>query len=363
MAVGSDIELGELAVQGYASMFEIDVGGRTLVTAPLFHGGPYLFGLVPFGAGCSIVLRRQFDPAAVLRDIDELAITNAYFVPTHFTRFLRLPEQTRATFSGASLQTVWHTAAPCPPQIKRQMIEWWGPVVHETYAASDAGVGTVISSAEWLAKPGSVGRASPLTEILIVGDDGEQLAPGATGTICFKNRFGGDVVYHNDSAKTAEAHIAPGIVTVGDLGHLDEDGYLFLSDRKIDLIISGGVNIYPAEVEASLMSHPSVLDAAVFGIPDDEFGEQVKAAVLLTSGLDPRGRRHRRTQPALRCHPGALQGAEVVRLPRLVPANGDRQAGQAPASRPLLGRSPTPDLVPSEVFRNDQAYGTSPITG
>lgn len=285
MGLGSDIELGGLAAQGYTTLFGIDTGGRTLVTAPLFHGGPYLFGAVPFNAGCSIVLRRRFEPAAVLRDIDELAITNAYFVPTHFTRLLRLPDETKAAFSGASLRTVWHTAAPCPPQVKRRMIEWWGPVLHETYAASDAGVGTVISSAEWSAKPGSVGRSSPLTEILIVDENGDQVAPGVTGRVCFKNRFGGDVSYHNDTAKTAEAHVAPGIVTVGDVGYLDEDGYLFLSDRKIDMIISGGVNIYPAEIEASLMSHPSVLDAAVFGIPDAEFGEQVKAAVLLADGV------------------------------------------------------------------------------
>jgi long-chain acyl-CoA synthetase len=287
IALGADIELGRLAVQGYTTLFGIDTSGRSLVTAPMFHGGPYLFGLVPFAAGCSIVLRRHFDPASVLRDIDELSITNAYFVPTHFTRLLRLPDQTRASFSGTTLRTVWHTAAPCPPLIKRRMIEWWGPVLHESYAASDAGVGTVISSAEWLAKPGSVGRASPLTEILIVGEDGSPLAPGETGTICFKNRFGGDVMYHNDPVKTAEAHIAPGALTVGDVGYLDEDGYLFLSDRRTDMIISGGVNIYPAEIEATLINHPSVLDAAVFGIPDEEFGEQVKAAVLLADGVTP----------------------------------------------------------------------------
>jgi len=287
MPLGGDIELGELAVHGYSSLFGIDTSGRTLVTAPMYHGGPYLFGLVPFAAGCSIVLRRRFDAAAVLRDIDELAITNAYFVPTHFTRLLRLPSELRARFSGSSLRSVWHTAAPCPPQVKRAMIDWWGPILHESYAASDAGVGTMISSGEWLEKPGSVGRASPFTEILIIDDDGNALAAGEKGTVCFKNRLGGDVMYHNDELKTAQAHIAPGVVTVGDVGHLDRDGYLFLSDRKIDMIISGGVNIYPAEIEAHLMSHPSVLDVAVFGIPDDELGEQVKAAVLVADGVEP----------------------------------------------------------------------------
>ncbi len=285
--LGGDMELGALAVQGYLSVFGIDQTGRSLITSPLYHGGPYIFGAVPFAAGCSIVLRRRFDPAAVLRDIDDLAITNAYFVPTHFSRLLRLPDHVRSQFDGSSLRTVWHTAAPCPPAVKRDMIEWWGPVLHETYAASDAGIGTLISSTEWLARPGSVGRASPFTEILIVDDDGHELPPGEPGTIYFRNRLGGDVSYHNDPAKTASAHLAPGVVTVGDVGHLDGDGYLFLSDRKIDMIISGGVNIYPAEIEAHLSSHPSVLDAAVFGVPDDEFGEQVKAAVLLVDGVEP----------------------------------------------------------------------------
>ena len=287
MPLGGEIELGELATHGYMSLFGIEPTGRSLITAPLYHGGPYIFGAVPFAAGCSIVLRRTFDPVAVLRDIDEFGITNAYFVPTHFARLLRLPEQVKSQFSGASLRTVWHTAAPCPPEIKRAMIEWWGPVLHETYAASDAGVGTLISSAEWLAKPGSVGRPSPFSEILIIDDDGHELPAGETGTIYIRNRLGGDVSYHNDPAKTAAAHLAPGVVTAGDIGYLDADGYLYLSDRKIDMIISGGVNIYPAEIEACLMSHPAVLDAAVFGIPDDEFGEQVKAAVLLADGFEP----------------------------------------------------------------------------
>ncbi len=287
LPLGGEIDLGSMAVQGYTSLFGIDTLGRTLITAPLYHGGPYIFGAVPFAAGCPIVLRRRFDAAAVLRDIDELTITNAYFVPTHFARLLRLPDDVKARFDGSSLRTVWHTAAPCPPEIKRAMIDWWGPVVNETYAASDGGIGTLISSEEWLVKPGSVGRPSPLSEIIVVDDDGRPVAPGEVGTIYIQNRLGGDVSYHNDHDKTEAAHLAPGVVTVGDVGYLDEDGYLFLSDRKIDMVISGGVNIYPAEIEARLMSHPSVIDAAVFGIPDDEFGEQVKAAVLLVDGVEP----------------------------------------------------------------------------
>jgi long-chain acyl-CoA synthetase len=284
--LGGEIELGELALQGYMGLFDIDPRGRSLITAPLYHGGPYIFGAVPFGAGCPIVLRRRFEPEAVLLDIDSLGITNAYFVPTHFARLLRLPDDVRARFDGSTLRTVWHTAAPCPPNVKQAMIDWWGPVIHETYAASDAGIGTLISSTEWLAKPGSVGRATPLSEILIVDDDGNQLPAGEVGTIYFHNRLGGDVLYHNDPEKTEEAHLAPGVMTVGDVGHLDHDGYLFLSDRKIDMIITGGVNVYPAEIEARLMSHPAVIDAAVFGVPDEEYGEQVKAAVLVADGVE-----------------------------------------------------------------------------
>jgi long-chain acyl-CoA synthetase len=287
ISLGTPMEVGRLAIEGYVGIFGIDPAGRTLINSPLYHGGPYVFGAVPFGAGCAIVLRRRFEPATTLKDIDRFGITNAYFVPTHFARMLRLPAEHKAAFDGSSLRTVWHTAAPCPPEVKRAMIEWWGPVIHETYAATDAGIGTLISSEEWLAHPGSVGRASPLSDVLIIGDDGQELPPGRTGTIYLRNRLGGDVRYHNDDAKTAAAHLAPGVVTVGDVGHLDEDGYLYLSDRKIDMIISGGVNIYPAEIEARLMEHPAVLDVAVFGVPDEEFGEQVKAAVLLADGYSP----------------------------------------------------------------------------
>ncbi len=287
LPLGGEIDLGVMAIQGYTGLFGIDITGRSLVTAPLYHGGPYIFGAIPFGAGCSIVMRRRFDAAEVLRDIDEHQITNAYFVPTHFARLLKLPDGLRAAFDGSSLRTVWHTAAPCPPEIKRAMIDWWGPVINETYAASDGGIGTLISSEEWLAKPGSVGTPSPLSEIIVVDDDGHPVPPGQVGTIYIQNRLGGDVSYHNDHAKTEAAHLAPGVVTVGDVGYLDDDGYLFLSDRKIDMIISGGVNIYPAEIEARLMGHPSIADAAVFGVPDDDFGEQVKAAVLLADDIEP----------------------------------------------------------------------------
>jgi long-chain acyl-CoA synthetase len=167
------------------------------------------------------------------------------------------------------------------------MIDWWGPILSEVYAATDAGIGTFITAEEWLRKPGSVGRAVATSEIQIVGEDGRRLPPNEVGTVYVKSLQGADYSYLGDEDKTREAHLDPGTVTVGDVGYLDEDGYLFLSDRKIDMIISGGVNIYPAEIEAHLISHPAVDDVAVFGIPHDEFGEQVKAAVVLADGCTP----------------------------------------------------------------------------
>jgi long-chain acyl-CoA synthetase len=166
------------------------------------------------------------------------------------------------------------------------MIDWWGPVIFETYAATDAGIGTIITSEEWLAKPGSVGKAAPVSEILIVGEDGQPLGPHEVGTVYVKSLLGAEISYLDDPDKTAAAHLDPATVTVGDVGYLDEDGYLFLSDRKIDMIISGGVNIYPAEIEAHLITHPAVADVAVFGIPDEEFGEQVKAVVQVRDGVE-----------------------------------------------------------------------------
>jgi long-chain acyl-CoA synthetase len=160
------------------------------------------------------------------------------------------------------------------------MLEWWGPVIHELYAATETGaLGTFVTGAEWLTKPGTVGKAMPIAEILIIGEDGERLGAGQEGQIYIKNLMGGDFEYKGAPEKTAEAHLEPGVMTVGDVGYLDDDGYLFLCDRKIDMIISGGVNIYPAEIEAVLVTHPAVADAAVFGVPNEEFGEEVKAVV------------------------------------------------------------------------------------
>jgi long-chain acyl-CoA synthetase len=284
-AVGQSVAARSAMLEGLAGLFQIPRGGSVLVNSPLYHGGPFLYSLLPAALGATLVVRQKFDPAETLRLIDEHAITTAYFVPTHFVRLLRVPEEERAAFDGSSLKAVYHTAAPCPPEVKRQMLEWWGPVIHELYAATETGaLGTFITGDEWLKKPGSVGRAMPVVEILVLGENGERLGPNETGQIYVRNLMGGDFEYHGAPEKTAAAHLEPGVMTVGDVGYLDDDGFLFLQDRKIDMIISGGVNIYPAEIEAVLVTHPAVADAAVIGVPNEEFGEEVKAVIELAPG-------------------------------------------------------------------------------
>jgi long-chain acyl-CoA synthetase len=180
---------------------------------------------------------------------------------------------------------VLHGAAPCSLAVKRQMLDWWGPKISEYYGATEGGVVTMISGADWLRKPGSVGQAMPICELKIVPDDGSTAGPGDEGVIHVRNLMGTDFEYLDEPEKTAEAHSQPGFFTLGDIGYLDDDGFLYLSDRKIDMIISGGVNIYPAEIEGVLISHPAVVDVAVFGVPNEEFGEEVKAAVQLAEGV------------------------------------------------------------------------------
>ena len=208
-------------------------------------------------------------------------------VPTQFLRLLIAAYRLRAAFDGSSLVTVMHGAAPCSPQVKRQMLEWWGPKVSEYYGGTEGGFISIISGEEWLRKPGSLGKPLGTVELLLIDDDGNRCVPNQPGQIYFKSLLGADFEYHNAPEKTEAAHLEPGVGTLGDIGYLDDDGYLFLSDRKIDMIISGGVNIYPAEIEGVLVGHPAVNDAAVFGIPNDEMGEEVKAAVELAEGFEP----------------------------------------------------------------------------
>jgi long-chain acyl-CoA synthetase len=258
--------------------------GTALVVGPAYHSAQWAFSFLPLLAGQSVVMRHRFDAAETLELIDRHRVTNVHLVPTQFVRLLRLDDAVRARFDGSSLRVVWHGAAPCPPEVKRRMIEWWGPKISEYYGSTEGSIVTRIDSASWLARPGSVGRPVETIELRIVREDGALAATGEEGQIYFKNRMGTDFEYYKDPEKTKAAHLEPGVFTTGDVGYVDADGYLFLCDRKIDMIISGGVNIYPAEIEGVLCDHPAVLDAAVFGIPNEEFGEEVKAAVQLVAG-------------------------------------------------------------------------------
>ena len=265
----------------------LDGGGPHLVTGPLYHAAPLGFALGDLHAGAEIVLMPRFDAAATLRLIDERAVRASHLVPTMFVRLLRLDEAVRASFDGASLHTVLHGAAPVSPRVKAQMIEWWGPVLVEYWGTSEAGVFTLVGSQDWLDRPGTVGRAVPHYEVFAVGDDGTVLPPGEVGTLYCRHRRQQQVFeYHGAPDKTAAAHREPGVFTMGDIGRVDADGFVHLADRSANVIISGGVNIYPAEIEHVLAEHPAVADVAVFGIPDDEWGEQVKAAVELAAGVD-----------------------------------------------------------------------------
>jgi long-chain acyl-CoA synthetase len=273
-------------IQGLGGLIGI-LGEKTFINSPLYHAGPYAAGAVASALGGAIVLRRKFDPIESMQIIQDEKIGQAYFVPTHFVRFLKLDEADKTRFDLSSLKNVWHTGAPCAPDVKRQIIDWWGPVLTEYYGASEGlGSGTLVTSEQWLTKPGTVGKALPTCELIIVDDKGNRVGAGEVGQIYFKSLLGADFEYVGAPEKTADVHLEPGVYTYGDVGYVDEDGFLFLSDRKIDMIVSGGVNIYPAEIEAALIAHPAIADVAVFGVPNDEFGEEVKAAVQLAPGRE-----------------------------------------------------------------------------
>jgi long-chain acyl-CoA synthetase len=249
-----------------------------LCPAPLYHAAPIAWSMGAQRNGSTVVLMERFDPVECLRAIERFGVTHAQFVPTHFVRMLKLPAAVRQSFDISSLRVAIHAAAPCPVDVKQQMIEWFGPKLSEYYAGSEGNGMTMIGSADWLAHPGSVGQAVVGT-VHIVGADGGELPTGEDGLIYFD---GPSFEYHNDAAKTASARHDKGWSTLGDLGHLDDAGFLYLSDRRTDLIISGGVNIYPAEIEEALIMHPAVADVAVIGVPDAEMGQSVLAIVQLS---------------------------------------------------------------------------------
>jgi long-chain acyl-CoA synthetase len=220
----------------------------------------------------------------MLERIERYRVTSSHMVPTQFHRLLALPDEVKAKYDVSSLRHMIHAAAPCPPDVKRRMIEWWGDSIDEYYAASEGG-GTIVFPDEWMRKPGTVGQPWPTSEIAIFDDDGNRLGANETGTVYMAMQTG-DFEYHKDKEKTQKNRIGK-FFTVGDIGYLDDDGFLFLCDRKADMIISGGANIYPAEIEGVLLTHPKVGDAAVFGIPHEDWGEEVKAVIEPAAGVDP----------------------------------------------------------------------------
>ncbi len=249
-----------------------------LCPAPLYHAAPLGWSTAVQRLGGTVVVIEKFDPLGCLATIERQRISHAQFVPTHFIRMLKLPEADRQRFDHSSLQMVVHAAAPCPIDVKRQMIEWWGPIINEFYAGSEGNGFYALNSAEALARPGSVGRA--LLGIAHICDEyGNEMPTGEAGQIWFESPT--DFSYHNDPIKTASAHNAKGWSSLGDIGYLDGDGYLYLTDRTSHMIISGGVNIYPQEVENELSMHPKVADVAVIGVPNADLGEEVKAVVIV----------------------------------------------------------------------------------
>jgi len=264
------------------SLYGVNESTVYLSPAPLYHAAPLRYALGILLAGGHVVVMRHFDPERALEAIDRYRCTHAQFVPTMFVRMLKLPREIRERYDVSSLTCAIHAAAPCPVPVKEQMIDWWGPVIYEYYAGSENNGFCAISPQEWLTHKGSVGRAL-YGEPHVVDDDGNELPPGEIGMIYFGGAS--DFEYLNDPEKTKSAYNDRGWSTLGDVGYLDEEGYLYLTDRQSYMIISGGVNIYPQETENMLVMHPKVADVAVFGVPDDDLGEQVKAVVQPVRGV------------------------------------------------------------------------------
>jgi len=267
-----------------AMIYGLKPGARALLPGPLYHSAPNSFGLRAGRLGGALVLMPRFDPEEFLRLIEDERIDTIFMVPTMFIRLMKLPEAVRRKYDMSSLRHVIHAAAPCPADVKRGMIEWWGPVIYEFYGSTESGAVTFANSEDALNKPGTVGKISPGAELRFVGDDGRLLPQGEIGEIYSRIADNPDFTYHNKPEKRAEIE-RDGFITSGDVGYIDEDGYVFICDRKRDMVISGGVNIYPAEIEAALHAVPGVHDCAVFGIPDDEFGEALMAVVEPLPGV------------------------------------------------------------------------------
>ena len=268
-----------------AELYGFGPEARAVLTGPMYHIAPSTFGLVIAALGDTLVLQSRFDPLELLRLIEAHAVTTLNLVPTMFIRLLRLSEAERKGFDLSSLTHVVHNAAPCPADVKRAMIEWWGPVIYELYGGTESGPVTACNSEDWLAHPGTVGRPAEGAVIRILDDDGRELPTGEVGEVYMRSESASPFTYHGREGERRSIE-RDGFITLGDMGYCDADGYLYLCDRKRDMVISGGVNIYPAEIEACLLALPGVADCAVMGVPDPEFGEALLAVIEPEPGVE-----------------------------------------------------------------------------
>jgi long-chain acyl-CoA synthetase len=280
---GDPDELAAQAAAATSQGFGITVGrGVHLVCGPMYHAGPYVGVTNALHAGHTVVIMRQWTPESFLELVERHRVTNTQMVPTMFVRLLALPDAVRAGADVSSLESIFHTGAPCPVDVKQRIMDWFGPVVYETYGGTE-GAATIATPRRWLQKPGTVGRPILGATVEVIDDDGERCPPGVPGSIYIGSSRQTTAEYFKDAEKSASIRRGS-MVTLGDVGYFDEDGFLFLCDRKIDMIITGSVNVYPAEVEACLLGHDAVVDVAVIGVPDDEWGESVKAIVEVQAG-------------------------------------------------------------------------------
>ena len=308
--------------------------GTHLVVGPMYHTGP-LSGVRLLAAGVPVVVLGRFDAEGVLQAIDTHRAESTVMVPTHFIRLLALPEDVRSRYDVSSLRLVAHTGASCPIDVKRRMIEWFGPVLQDSYGATEVGTTCTISSAEWLEHPGSVGRAVPPFRAIVIDDDDQEVPPGTEGRLYFEDATGRGIIYPGDPEKSAQAHLRPGVFTLGEIGYITDDGFVYITDRFTDMIVSGGVNIYPAESEQVLGDHPDVADVAVIGVPNRDMGEEVKALVVPADPARPPS-----SEELIALVPGATGRLQVPALGghrRDGRPHGDGQGEQARVAQAVLG--------------------------
>ncbi len=260
--------------------------GTHLVVGPMYHTGP-LSGMRLLVAGVPSVVLGRFDAEKTLAAIHEHRLESTVMVPTHFIRLLALPDDVKARYDVSSMKLVAHTGAKCPVDVKRAMIDWWGPIFVDSYGATEVGTTCSIDSHDWLTHPGSVGKCVPPFSARVYDEDGVLVGPGVEGRLYFEDATGRGIVYPNDAAKSAAAHIEPGVFTLGEIGYVDDNGFVYITDRFSDMVVSGGVNLYPAEAEQVLLTHPEVIDVACIGIPHSEMGEQLKALVVPRDAANP----------------------------------------------------------------------------